>query len=103
MSSYAARAVHPRTGKTEAALFLDEFYGPNAYAVRFADGSTFPRGLAEGQAREVPGPELSETEAKALFSSPEMSVSQLSEAEAKELFSSPEMSEDGPPTGGMKP
>ncbi len=63
MSSYAARAMHPETGKVEPAIFIDDHYGPRQYGVRFADGKTFPR----HQAREADGPPLTDAEAVSLF------------------------------------
>lgn len=41
MSSYISKAINPRTGKEEDALFLDDYYGKHRYGVRFSDGHTY--------------------------------------------------------------
>lgn len=35
MSTYTSDAVNPKTGVTQAALFVDDFYGVHQYAVAF--------------------------------------------------------------------
>lgn len=35
MSTYIAKAKHPKTGKKQKAIFLDDFYGNRLYAVAF--------------------------------------------------------------------
>jgi len=42
MSNYTAMAINPRTGATEMATWLDDYYGPHQYAVMFADGGIYP-------------------------------------------------------------
>ena len=41
MSSYTRLTKNPKTGKWEDAYWLDDFYGPHQYAVRFPDGQVF--------------------------------------------------------------
>ncbi len=45
MSNFIAPAFHPKYRRYEQAMYLDNFFGPHNYAVRFEDGSIFP--LAE--------------------------------------------------------
>ena len=35
MSSYRAEAVNPATGEVQMAEFLDDYFGPREYGVRF--------------------------------------------------------------------
>lgn len=42
MSSYYAAAIHPVTGKIEEAFWIDDYFGPHRYGVRFSDGRVFP-------------------------------------------------------------
>ena len=49
MSSFYGRAVHPKTGETEDAVFIDNHFGPHNYGVKFRDGSTWP----DSQVREA--------------------------------------------------
>ena len=35
MSTYTSDAINPKTGKTQTALFIDDFYGAHQYAVAF--------------------------------------------------------------------
>lgn len=44
MSNYVNWAVHPETGKTEQAEYLDDHFGKHLYGVRFSDGRVFPSG-----------------------------------------------------------
>jgi hypothetical protein len=41
MSSYRAEARHPITGKIEQADYLDDYFGPREYGVRFDDGRIY--------------------------------------------------------------
>ena len=42
MSNFQQKAIHPETGEIELADWLDDFYGPHKYAVRFPDGQLYP-------------------------------------------------------------
>jgi hypothetical protein len=44
MSNYYAKAIDPKTGKTETVEMLDNFYGRHSYGVRFPDGQTYGEG-----------------------------------------------------------
>lgn len=41
MSNFRSNAIHPETGKCEAADYLDDHYGRHHYGVRFDDGKVF--------------------------------------------------------------
>lgn len=41
MSSYYRKTKHPRTGKYERAMWLDDYYGPRRYGVKFEDGTVY--------------------------------------------------------------
>lgn len=47
MSSYHAPAIHPETGKTEMARFLDDYFGKHRYGVQFSDGKIFPERVVQ--------------------------------------------------------
>lgn len=47
MSNYTAPAIHPGTGVIQDALWLDDYYGPYRYAVRFDDGKVFQADACE--------------------------------------------------------
>lgn len=40
MSTYIRRTKHPATGKFEPATWIDDYFGPHRYGVRFSDGMT---------------------------------------------------------------
>ncbi len=42
MSSYFGVAFNPLTKQVEPCEYLDNYYGPHRYAVRFEDGHTIP-------------------------------------------------------------
>ena len=42
MSHFTDAAINPATGRLELATFVDNFYGPHKYGVRFADGGVYP-------------------------------------------------------------
>lgn len=42
MSSYYAKAYHPKTGKLEEAMFVDDYYDHHSYGVKFGDQSVYP-------------------------------------------------------------
>ena len=42
MSNYGKPTKNPETGRVEEAEFLDNYYGPHRYGVRFPDGKVFP-------------------------------------------------------------
>lgn len=42
MSSYQAKAVNPKTGELEDAMFLDDYFGKHKYGVKFRDGGVYP-------------------------------------------------------------
>lgn len=52
MSSFYGSAIHPTTGKTEDAVFIDNHFGPHKYGVKFRDGSIWP----DTQVREAGQP-----------------------------------------------
>lgn len=41
MSSYYRDAIHPETGKTEKAMWIDDYFGHYYYGVKFSDGKVF--------------------------------------------------------------
>jgi len=41
MSNYRASAINPKTGKGEEATFLDNYWGPSKYGVKFKDGKVY--------------------------------------------------------------
>ena len=41
MSSYIKLTKHPETGKWEQAYWLDNYYAPHHYGVRFPDGKMY--------------------------------------------------------------
>jgi len=41
MSNYFGTAKNPKTGEIEDVEFLDDFYGPHQYGIRFKDGTTY--------------------------------------------------------------
>jgi len=47
MSTYVDKAINPRTGKSQLALFIDDYYGTHRYGVGFkndgADASLYDR------------------------------------------------------------
>ena len=47
MSSYIGVAFNPATKKVEVAEYLDDYYGPHRYAVRFEDGTTMPEDMVK--------------------------------------------------------
>lgn len=50
MSNFIQPAIHPKTGKYEAAAMLDDCFGRHNYGVLFKDGS-----LYESKDVEIPG------------------------------------------------
>lgn len=52
MSNYCGRAVHPTTGETEDAVFIDNRFEPRKYGVEFRGRSIWPA----TQVREVGQP-----------------------------------------------
>ena len=53
MSSYRGFAIHPDTGETRAAWFVDDFFGPHKYGVCFEGEGRFYR---EEEIEAVPMP-----------------------------------------------
>lgn len=51
MSSYSKPTRHPNTGKWEDAEWLDDYFAPNIYGVRFADGKVYTVEMV--QAKEI--------------------------------------------------
>lgn len=47
MRNYIAPAIHPETGVIQDADWLDNYYGPYRYAVRFDDGKVFQADACE--------------------------------------------------------
>lgn len=47
MSNYTAPAIHPETGVIQDALWIDDYYGPHRYGVRFDDGKVFDAWLVK--------------------------------------------------------
>lgn len=41
MSSFLKNTLNPKTGKYEAAAWIDDFYGPHLYGVKFLDGGVY--------------------------------------------------------------
>ena len=41
MSSFYEETRHPQTGAWESALWMDDFFGPRRYGVKFQDGQVF--------------------------------------------------------------
>lgn len=41
MSSYTTKTIHPITKTVENADWLDDYFGPHRYGVRFPDGQVF--------------------------------------------------------------
>lgn len=41
MSSYIQKAYNPRNNKVEEAEYLDNYFGPRKYGVRFSDGRVY--------------------------------------------------------------
>lgn len=42
MSDFIRRTKNPKTGRFEEAEWLDNYYGPHQYGVRFPDGTVYP-------------------------------------------------------------
>lgn len=42
MSNYFGKAKHPETGEIQEVYFMDDYYGPHRYGVKFPDGKIFP-------------------------------------------------------------
>ena len=40
MSTYADKAINPKTGKLQLALFIDDYYGSHRYGVGFKNDGT---------------------------------------------------------------
>lgn len=47
MSNFIAEAIHPVTLRRERAWFLDDYYGPHRYGVKFSDGEVYPESECE--------------------------------------------------------
>lgn len=41
MSNFTGVAINPATGQPEQAIFMDNYFGPHLYGVRFADGGVY--------------------------------------------------------------
>jgi len=41
MSNFITKTKHPRTGREEAAEWLDDYFGEHNYGVRFPDGRVY--------------------------------------------------------------
>lgn len=41
MSDFYQTAKHPKTGEVELAQWIDDYFGPHQYGVRFQDGTVF--------------------------------------------------------------
>lgn len=41
MSNYLGKAINPKTGQEEECEFLDDYFGPRQYGVRFKDGEVY--------------------------------------------------------------
>ncbi len=41
MSSFQANVINPKTKQVETALFIDNYFGPRIYGVRFSDGRIY--------------------------------------------------------------
>ena len=44
MSSYSKKTKNPKTGKIETAEWLDNYFAPREYGVRFSDGEVYRPG-----------------------------------------------------------
>lgn len=53
MSKYNAITKNPRTGKYEAATWLDNHFGSHKYGVKFADGTVYNPDLIDLPTREM--------------------------------------------------
>ena len=53
MSSYIAVTKHPKTGKWENAQWIDDYYGPHKYGVKFEDGDVFDPGTSSRANLEI--------------------------------------------------
>lgn len=42
MSNFTRSSINPDSGRVEMAEWLDDYYGPNHYGVRFPDGTVYP-------------------------------------------------------------
>lgn len=42
MSDFIRDTYNPRHGKLEPAHWMDDYYGPHRYGVKFPDGSVYP-------------------------------------------------------------
>lgn len=40
MSTYVDKAINPKTGKSQLALFIDDYYGSHRYGVGFKNDGT---------------------------------------------------------------
>lgn len=49
MSHFTRKTNHPETGKTEEAEWMDDYFGPHEYGVRFKDGKVFKESEIEKQ------------------------------------------------------
>lgn len=49
MSSFKKITRHPKTGKWEQAWWLDDYFMPHVYGVKFADGKVYPTDLVENK------------------------------------------------------
>lgn len=54
MSSYIKKSQHPETGKMEDAFWMDDYYGPHQYGVKFMDGKIFREGLIPAHDITIP-------------------------------------------------
>lgn len=52
MSTYAMSTKHPVTGRWEDAIWMDDFYGPHNYGVKFPSGEVFDPRVTECETRE---------------------------------------------------
>jgi hypothetical protein len=41
MSNYQGYAINPVNGLEEKVMFLDDYFGPHEYGVRFSDGKVY--------------------------------------------------------------
>lgn len=48
MSNFTRNSINPATGKYEIATWLDDYYGPHRYGVRFQDGKIYPEEAVTG-------------------------------------------------------
>lgn len=50
MSSYTQITKHPQTGVYEKALWIDDYFSPHVYGVKFeSDGKVYPVDIVEGK------------------------------------------------------